>query len=201
MEVAAWLHPSQVLAAGVGAVLLVLLYPFICRLLGRGRKLRAGCLPLRVSPGGNLQLMLVTSRRTPEWYTFPAGGIERGESCAEAAARETREEAGAVGRIGRLVSKADSTKMYALWVEAELDRWPEQRERKRRWFDLGVPGTPGSASSIDGVRSCLTPKPSQQRVLRACERIVAELVKDGESNETQWGRPARTRRSARAAAE
>ena len=160
---AASLHANMLqpmLATATAAALVILglamLYPAqIARLIGRGRKQRAGCLPLRMK-NGNLQLLLVTSRRAPQWYTFPAGGIEPGEMCAEAAARETLEEAGAVGQIGRLVSCIYSahacTSMFAMWVETELESWPEQRERKRQWFDLGEPGSPVK-SRLDGVRS------------------------------------------------
>ena len=186
---AASLHANMLqpmLATATAAALVILglamLYPAqIARLIGRGGKQRAGCLPLRMK-NGNLQLLLVTSRRAPQWYTFPAGGIEPGEMCAEAAARETLEEAGAVGQIGRLVSCIYSahacTSMFAMWVETELESWPEQRERKRQWFDLGEPGSPVK-SRLDGVRSVLMPKPSQQNVLCACERLVDELLSEG----------------------
>ena len=43
------------------------------------KRQRAGCVPLRVEPGGRLQMLLVQSRKHPEWWTFPAGGVERGE--------------------------------------------------------------------------------------------------------------------------
>ena len=49
---------------------------------------------------GRLSVCLIRSRKHPELWTFPAGGVERGERHDEAALRETREEAGLIGRLG-----------------------------------------------------------------------------------------------------
>jgi 8-oxo-dGTP pyrophosphatase MutT (NUDIX family) len=155
------------------------------------RKRRAGCVPLRIDPSGRLELMLITSRKHPEYFTFPAGGVEEKESTADAAVREVREEAGLVGRLGQRVSTADATHMFALWVEHELDAWPEQTERTRCWFDLGVPDSKQTAGRFSAARAKLSPKPSQHRVLAACERLVGALAREGESRETQWARPRR----------
>eukprot|EP00965_Chrysotila_dentata_P187308 6172046-Pleurochrysis_carterae.AAC.6 len=59
---------------------------------GRLRR-RAGCVPVRAAPGGSLDVLLVRSRKHPAHFIFPAGGVERGEGMADAAARETHEEA------------------------------------------------------------------------------------------------------------
>ena len=68
------------------------------------RRRRAGCVPLRVEPSGRCSLLLIQSRKHPEWWTFPAGGVEKSDKNVEQAAqRETREEAGIVGRIGRRI--------------------------------------------------------------------------------------------------
>ena len=47
--------------------------------------------------GDRLSVLLVRSKKDPTIWVFPKGHIERGESPAEAAARETFEEAGVTG--------------------------------------------------------------------------------------------------------
>lgn len=163
------------------------------------RRCRAGCVPLRVDPNGHMSMLLVQSRKHPEWFTFPAGGIERGEAADDAACRETREEAGIVGRLGRRICEVQDaksrTQMFALWVEAELESWEECKERSRQWFDLGVPGSPTAERRLAALRLRLSPNPRQQRILRACESLARDLARDGEQCETSWARPpARLRR-------
>ena len=90
------------------------------------KRQRAGTVPLRVSPSGRLSVMLIQSRRHPERWTLPAGGVERGERAEQAALRETREEAGLVGQLGRRVCSVSdaksNTSMWALYVTSELER-------------------------------------------------------------------------------
>ena len=106
-------------------------------------KHQAGCLPLRHTSSGP-QVLLVTSRYTGQWIA-PKGGIEAGETPAEAAAREAAEEAGVSGRaLGRLGSfdyprgggQVGRVESFALLVTKQHDQWPEQHQRKRRWFTL-----------------------------------------------------------------
>ena len=86
----------------------------------------------------------------PNMFTFPAGSTERG---ATAATRETLEESGVTGRLGRRLGEvADGkvhTTMCVLHVEEEhAHSWQEGHERQRQWFDLGVPGRPGSEQAV-----------------------------------------------------
>jgi ADP-ribose pyrophosphatase YjhB (NUDIX family) len=174
----------------LGAIVHVLLRP--------RRRQRAGTVPLRVSPSGQLSCMLVQSRKHPERWTFPAGGVERGERVEQAAQRETREEAGLVGHLGRRICTASdpkaTTSMFALYVEAELDTWDEDGERLRRWFDLGVPNSPTASRCFADVRARLVNKPWQQQVLSACERNFAELAREAEQCEGRWGKPRQGKR-------
>lgn len=115
----------------------------------------AGCIPFRNKGNGDgadgVEVMLVTRRCGAGWI-FPKGGWETDEQTAEeAAVRETAEEAGVLGVIEEplvgtfpfLSQKRCNSKngkclayMYALKVVKELDVWPENQERQRRWFSV-----------------------------------------------------------------
>ena len=58
----------------------------------------AAAVPVRRRKGGDLEFLLVRTSNGGRW-TFPKGGVERGESMSEAAAREAREEAGVTGAV------------------------------------------------------------------------------------------------------
>jgi 8-oxo-dGTP pyrophosphatase MutT (NUDIX family) len=45
------------------------------------------------------QVLLVTAKRNPRNWIFPKGHIEKGETAEAAAIRETKEEAGVVGKV------------------------------------------------------------------------------------------------------
>ena len=166
------------------------------------RRQRAGCVPLRVEPSGRISIMLVQSRKHPNLWTFPAGGIEPGEKAPEAATRETHEEAGLIGRLGRKLcyyrDKKAVTTMFALYVEAELEQWPEQHERLRRWFDVGVPGSPYAEQAVADLRARLVPKPLQLCIIASYATMSSELAQEGENCESAWKPPAVRHRRAKA---
>ncbi|MBR0641552.1 NUDIX hydrolase [Plastoroseomonas hellenica] len=96
--------------------------------------------------GGRTKVLLVTTRGKCRWV-LPKGWAEAGVADAEVAAKEAFEEAGLIGRIdpvpagrfaygkrlrgGRINCQVE---VFTLRVERELDKWPEHRERERRWF-------------------------------------------------------------------
>ena len=49
--------------------------------------------------GGDLKILLVTSKKQPGFWIFPKGHVEPGETAAEAGVRETLEEAGVTGDL------------------------------------------------------------------------------------------------------
>jgi 8-oxo-dGTP pyrophosphatase MutT (NUDIX family) len=61
------------------------------------RRRVVAAVPVRPRAAGGLEFLLVRTSDGQRW-TLPKGGCERGESLAEAAAREAAEEAGAAGR-------------------------------------------------------------------------------------------------------
>lgn len=117
----------------------------------QGERLVAGCLPLRLKPGGtapsDLEILLITSR-SGKGYVFPKGGWELDEILEIAARRETVEEAGVrgelemplLGAFSHVSSKYTDMKctayMFALWVSEELPEWPEKDSRTRKWCTL-----------------------------------------------------------------
>jgi 8-oxo-dGTP pyrophosphatase MutT (NUDIX family) len=85
------------------------------------------------------RLLLVTARRNPKTWIFPKGHIEDGETPAEAAVREAREEAGVVGRaLGSVGSLEVDFEDVSVDVEyflltLEKDKGESNEGRKRRW--------------------------------------------------------------------
>lgn len=116
----------------------------------RAPKERAGrqfaALPLVVREG-ETRVMLVTSRETRRWV-LPKGWAEPDLAPHELAAKEAFEEAGLVGEVdpepvgfyfyqkrlrdGRSVPC--EVGVFPLWVERQLEDWPERGQRETRWF-------------------------------------------------------------------
>lgn len=108
------------------------------------RQLAALCWRMRA---GRPEVLLITSRDTGRWVV-PKGWPMEGRSPDQAAAREAWEEAGVEGQaepesIGQFhydKTRADaaalpcSVDVYALRVERLTDKYPERRQRRRKWF-------------------------------------------------------------------
>jgi len=108
--------------------------------------LQVGALPWRLGRHG-LEILLITSRETQRWV-IPKGWPMPGLTDAQAAAREAFEEAGIDGvspesvigryryekRMKKGGSRLCEVSVFALEVGREHARWPEARQRKRKWF-------------------------------------------------------------------
>jgi 8-oxo-dGTP pyrophosphatase MutT (NUDIX family) len=95
-------------------------------------------------------ILLVTSRDTGRWI-IPKGWQVAGLSLPQAAAREAWEEAGVTGRIddhaiGSFAYDKAITpdlvvpcrvSVHALRVAEMAHRFPERKERRRKWFSAG----------------------------------------------------------------
>jgi 8-oxo-dGTP pyrophosphatase MutT (NUDIX family) len=105
-------------------------------------------LPHRLTTSGEMELMLVTSRRTHR-FLIPKGWPMKGKTRAQAAAKEAAEEAGVVGRkirnsIGqfsywkrlRTTFVPVTVTVFALEVRKILKKWPERKKRQRAWLKL-----------------------------------------------------------------
>lgn len=109
-------------------------------------KKKIAALPLRRHKKHGLQICLITSRKQGFWI-IPTGKPEKKLKQADVAQLETYEEAGLLGRAKkkqsfRLLSfsmqkgiQRDLT-LYPLKVRKELKRWPESRERRRKWVSV-----------------------------------------------------------------
>lgn len=113
---------------------------------------QVAALPFRLRQGAP-EVMLITSRETRRWVV-PKGWPQKGRAPHAVAAREAYEEAGLVGniekrRIGtyryakRLSLESTvvcKVSVFQLYVEHELDDFPEKLVRQRCWM------TPGEAA-------------------------------------------------------
>jgi len=89
---------------------------------------------------GRLTILLVKAKKDPSLWIFPKGHIEKGETAAETAAREMREEAGVtgdvVGPVGEPVEfqsgrEAVRVRYFLIRATSEVES-PERREKG--WF-------------------------------------------------------------------
>jgi 8-oxo-dGTP pyrophosphatase MutT (NUDIX family) len=104
---------------------------------------QAGVIAFRRA-GEQIEIALITSASGRRWV-IPKGLIDPGETPSESAQRETAEEAGLVGSIDpapvgtyeyRKWGGTCHVEVFLLEVETELDAWPEQEMRERRWFSI-----------------------------------------------------------------
>jgi 8-oxo-dGTP pyrophosphatase MutT (NUDIX family) len=88
------------------------------------------------------QVLLVSAKRNPRNWIFPKGHIEKGESPEAAALRETKEEAGVVGK---LVAPAGVLEYRFMGVTARIEYFlalftretaPPEDGRTRIWCGL-----------------------------------------------------------------
>jgi 8-oxo-dGTP pyrophosphatase MutT (NUDIX family) len=106
-------------------------------------------LPWRRAPGGEPEVLVITSRETHRWV-IPKGWPIKGKNSSKSAAQEAFEEAGITGKIdkspigsytydkrlknGRL--QHVRVAVFALLVEAEAQVFPEAGQREKRWVSL-----------------------------------------------------------------
>jgi bis(5'-nucleosidyl)-tetraphosphatase len=92
--------------------------------------------------GKRRSVLLVRAKRDPTVWIFPKGHIEEGESAADAALRETREEAGVKGELVKAIGEPlefDNGR-YEVTVQYFLIRpkseSAETDGREKRWFKV-----------------------------------------------------------------
>ena len=96
-----------------------------------------------------LEVMLISSRETRRWV-LPKGWPMKGRKPHAAAAREALEEAGVVGKIGKVAvgsyryikrmkngaQQLCDVTVFPLVVQRQRKHWPERHQRSTRWFSL-----------------------------------------------------------------
>ncbi len=126
------------------------------------------------SVGGQLEILLITSRKGNRWV-IPKGIVEPGLSPAASAAKEAREEAGVEGRVSPVSLGAYRyvkwggicrVEVFALCVTRELETWEEDHIRRRLWQ------TPDKAAKL--VR-----EPDLRHILREMPKGLREACQGG----------------------
>jgi 8-oxo-dGTP pyrophosphatase MutT (NUDIX family) len=111
------------------------------------RRVQYAALPYRRTRASRTEVLLVTSRETGRWI-IPKGWPQKHKAPHVAAAREAREEAGVVGRIGRRpigwfsyekrlkrgIIVICKVHVFALKVKRQKESWPEKGQREVQWM-------------------------------------------------------------------
>ncbi|KAL7259224.1 hypothetical protein ACSBR1_005173 [Camellia fascicularis] len=125
-----------------------------------GCRLVSGCIPYKYRDSDErsdanleriLEVLMINSPSGPG-LLFPKGGWENDETVEEAAEREAVEEAGVRGVLMGFLGEFDfrskthqdefspeglcRASMFALLVKEELESWPEQSTRSRKWLTI-----------------------------------------------------------------
>lgn len=104
--------------------------------------LKAGIVAHRKNEAGETEVLLVSSRKLGDSWVFPAGGVDEGETPAEAAARECLEESGYVVEIERPLEElrfegGKRDVVYSFFAARALeDTGDYERDRTRKWCGL-----------------------------------------------------------------
>ena len=102
---------------------------------------QSGVIPFAIR-NKKLRLLIITNSNRDKWL-FPKGIVEKDMTKEESAVMEAYEEAGVLGeiipkKIGsyEIIKYGTTCKidMYPMLVEKVLNRWPEDRIRKRKWI-------------------------------------------------------------------
>jgi ADP-ribose pyrophosphatase YjhB (NUDIX family) len=111
--------------------------------------LESGVLAYRRRENGELEILLVSKKRSKRWG-IPKGRVNASLSFGETAANEAFEEAGVMGRVSpnsvgmfRAKRRTPIPKIVEVWVyllevDEVLDNWPEKEKRQIRWVSCKV---------------------------------------------------------------
>lgn len=127
-------------------------------------------LPFRVV-NGNVQVLLITSRRTKRWI-IPKGWPMAGVSPMQAAATEAYEEGGVEGKpypvcVGLFSYQKDLgdkgdlpcvAMVYPVKVKRLLSDFPEKKERRRKWFDIAKAAKKVDEPELRAILKSFDPK-------------------------------------------
>lgn len=138
-------------------------------------------MPYRFGGAAGVEVLLVTSRETGRWI-IPKGWPIKGFKPAETAAREAFEEAGVRGLVSgrplgryvyekwmedRVASFPCEVQVFPLLVKTQLNKWPEYRQRKVRWFAVREATV---VVSDDDLRKLILQLTERRRAVRRKQR-------------------------------
>ncbi|MFM7367489.1 MAG: NUDIX hydrolase [Sphaerospermopsis kisseleviana] len=104
---------------------------------------QSGVIPYRVRDG-KVEVLLITSRKRQSWV-IPKGGVCKGMTPPDSAAKEAWEEAGVIGRVNtekigayKYRKRGNIYRVHLFWlpVDQVLEDWPEAFQRERIWLDI-----------------------------------------------------------------
>jgi 8-oxo-dGTP pyrophosphatase MutT (NUDIX family) len=153
-------------------------------------RVQFAALPCGIAENGRPHVLLLTSRETRRWV-IPKGWPIKGLKPREVAAREAYEEAGLIGSVAgkhaigiyhyekQLPGGPSLCEVWVfqLWVEQQLDDWPEKDQRETRWFNV-----PRAAALVDEgglaeiVRSAFAPLRIGRLSRRNSARVARSLL-------------------------
>lgn len=103
---------------------------------------KAGVVAYRENSLGKIEVILVSSRKLNDSWVFPAGGVDYGETPAEAAERECLEESGYRVEIEQpldtMVIEGEKRDVLYTFFRARAieDTGDYERDRKRKWCGI-----------------------------------------------------------------
>lgn len=131
---------------------------------------------------GEIEVLLITTRKKGKWIV-PKGSLEEELSAYEQAEVEAHEEAGVVGEVAPVSlgcyrhggsKKSPIVEVFLMRVEQQLDAWPEDDERERRWVSLDEAyrhvDEEGLSSILDEARALI-----QQSLVREIDGVQAQI--------------------------
>lgn len=103
---------------------------------------QSGCVAYRKN-NKEIEVLLVQKVEGEGWG-FPKGGIQKHMMERDSAVKETFEEAGVQGKVGKKMGeyiyrkdkKEQIVYLYPMLVTKEFDVWPEMKLRQRRWVSI-----------------------------------------------------------------
>lgn len=142
---------------------------------------QSGVVPYRVRDG-KVEVLLVTNSRRQHWV-IPKGGIAKGMTASDSAAKEAWEEAGVIGQV--VTNKNGSYKyrkrgvtyrveVFLLSVKEVLSDWPEASRRKRQWLAVAEAIKRVEPSELKQVLEAMTKLSSTQAGSNQTEPLVRQ---------------------------
>ncbi|KAH3756489.1 hypothetical protein Pelo_11680 [Pelomyxa schiedti] len=132
---------------------------------------QGGFVPFRTQSDGSVEVLLISSRKSPGEWVIPKGFLAKGETHQDAAMKKARAEAGVMGLPRIFLGEVDDLsthsrlKVWSLEVTTMFDSWEQQHERERRWYPL---------SAIDTLNARPAVKQSLQNMLIHYSKPTAE---------------------------